>query len=229
MISCIVTTYMPDGALGNERAACLQLTIDSMMRQLVCDEQLNLVLADDGSPESRLATIQKVMRECDSYWESTSQYTNSHRRGIGGSLNAALTRVASDDVWMYNTDDWRLTDKLDLAGPTKLLRNGYDLVRLGPVHPDLRCMTRFDATIGWWLDLDCQYGGFAFATRPFVATRKFYDKIGPFDEMQNSYETERLYAERVAKTTSKLAYWGAVDLAGPFQHLGTESIGMMDL
>lgn len=221
---------MPEGELGNQRAACLQLTIDSMLRGIVCDEQLNLVLADDGSPELRLDVIQKVMKECDSYWESVSHYTNSHRHGIGASLNCAMSCVGSGGLWMYNTDDWRLTNILDLSGPVSLLRNrGYDLVRLGPIHPDLRCTSRFESTIGWWLDLDCQYGGFAFATRPFIATRGFYDKVGPFDEMLNSYETERLYAERVSRTTCKLAYWGGVDLAGPWQHLGTESIGMMDL
>jgi hypothetical protein len=79
------------------------------------------------------------------------------------------------------------------------------------------------------MDLLPQYGGFCFATRPFLATKGFYEKIGPFDERLNSYETERLYAERVAKSTAKLAYWGGIDLAGPWEHVGVENVGCLEV
>lgn len=228
MITVVMTTYFPDSPLGNARVECAKRVVESMLQGLVCDEPICLLIADDGSPESRNQIIYQLIRDADDYWETTSQYTNANRGGIGTSLNLALEKV--DDLWLYNTDDWRLDDTLDLTGPIKLLRyRDYDLVRLGPIHPDLRCTTRFDTSIGWWLDIDQCYGGFAFATRPFIATKNFYDKVGKFDEMLNSYETERLYAERVAKSTCKLAYWGGIDLSGPWHHLGTESIGMMDL
>lgn len=228
MITVVMTTYFPESDLGNERVGYARRVVTSLLKRLVADEQLQLLIADDGSPESRDQIIHELILEADDYWETMSKYTNSKRAGIGGSLNRALEKI--DDLWMYTTDDWHLVDTLDLSGPIKLLRyRDYDLVRLGPIHPDLRCTTRFDNSIGWWLDIDQCYGGFAFATRPFLATRGFYDKVGKFDEKLNSYETERLYAERVAKSTAKLAYWGGVDLAGPWDHLGIESIGMMDI
>lgn len=230
MINVVMTTYFPDDPVGNTRVECAKRVVESMLKGIVCDEPICLLIADDGSPETRAVAIHEMIRQADDYWETMSKFTNAHRGGIGRSLNAALQKVDNDSLWMYNTDDWRLDDTLDLTGPIKLLRyRNYDLVRLGPIHPDLRCMTRFDSSIGWWLDIDQQYGGFAFATRPFIATKAFYTKVGPFDERLNSYETERLYAERVARTTVKLAYWGGVDLSGPFTHLGVESIGALDI
>lgn len=230
MITVVMTTYFPDSDLGNERVGYARRVVTSLLKSLVCDEPICLLIADDGSPDKRLNVIGELEDEADNYWETVSRYTNAYRGGIGASLNGALEKISSDELWMYTTDDWHLVDTLDLSGPIKLLRyRDYDLVRLGPIHPDLRCTTRFDSSIGWWLDIDQCYGGFAFATRPFIATREFYNKVGPFDEHLNSYETERLYAERVAKSTVKLAYWGGVDLAGPWDHLGIESIGMMDL
>lgn len=225
-----MTTYFPESALGNTRVEYAKRVVESMLKNLTCDEPITLIVADDGSPDSRNQVIYNLIKEADNYWETISRYTNSHRGGIGCSLNTALDKVDAGDLWMYTTDDWRLDNTLDLTGPIKLLRyRDYDLVRLGPIHPDLRCTTRFDSSIGWWLDIDQQYGGFAFATRPFIATKRFYERVGPFDEHLNSYETERLYAERVARTTVKLAYWGGVDLSGPFTHLGIESIGALDI
>lgn len=215
---------MPAGDVGDARSRMASHTVSSMMKHLTCDEPMQLLVADDGSPESRLDHIQHIMRCAEGYWEYGSLYTNSGHQGIGASLNLAMLKVT--DLWLYNTDDWLLTDDLDLSGPISLLRNhGYDLVRLGPIHPDLRCTTRFSSSVGWWLDIDQFYGGFAFATRPFIATKEFYNKVGPFDECPGSYETERLYAERVAKSTSRLAYWGGVNLAGPWKHLGIDSVG----
>lgn len=225
MITVVMTTYWPDNEMGHQRVNYAKQSLAGLLRYLTCDvDTLKLHIADDGSPWTlRQREFNKMLGDANVAW-GDSTLTNIAHKGIGSSLNEALSCV--EDMWFYTTDDWLLTAKLNLDGPVKLLTSGgYDLVRLGPIHPNLTCVTRFDQSIGWWLDIHQHYGGFAFATRPFIATKGFYDKVGPFDEMLNSYETERLYAERVARSTSKLAYWGGVDLAGPFVHLGTESIG----
>lgn len=228
MLTVVMTTYFPAGSLGDMRASYALDTLQGLMKNLKPYSSIKLHVADDGSDVSKRVFIYKLMYIAHECWEQASTFTDSERGGIGASLNLAMDYVK--DEWMYITDDWLLTQQLDLSGPSKLLcSRDYDLVRLGPVHPNLQCLTRFDESIGWWLDIHQHYGGFAFGTRPFIATRTFYEKIGPFDEHLNAYETERLYAERVAQSTARLAYWGGVDLAGPWEHIGNECVGYVDV
>lgn len=225
VVSVVVTTFFTEAVPQREQYA--KQAVSSLLNNLTCEDGLQLVLADDSLVIKETANQLLVTANDAKYdkWHGNS-YVNSGHRGIGASLNRAMKQVK--DYWVYTTDDWILTHPLNLDGPLRLLRQDYDLVRLGPVHPDLQCVTRFDSSIGWWLDLRQEYGGFCFSTRPFVATKAFWEKVGPFDEGLNSYETERLYAERVGKSTSKLAYWGAVNLAGPWEHIGLECVGYMD-
>lgn len=222
-VDVVMTTYFTPEVPEREEYA--KQSLESLMKNLDGDEaRLRLVVADDTSREYDTGIPNDLI--CNAW--TGSFITSSGHNGIGASLNRALAHVR--DTFMYTTDDWVLTHPLSLRGPLKLLTsNNYDLVRLGPIHPDLCCVTRFDQSVGWWLDLHQHYGGFAFATRPFIATRAFYDKIGPFDEHLNSYETERLYAARVAKSNAKLAYWGSINLAGPWEHVGTENVGYMNI
>lgn len=228
VVNVIMTTYFSDDAPEREDYAVESL--HSLLDNLHASDGLRLIISDDSEAPSGVAEQLLHMPEAAGYhlWHSTT-YSCSEHSGIGASLNKSLRAVGEAGYWMYTTDDWRLESPLSLDGPSKLLRQGYDLVRLGPVHPDLQCVTRFQAGLGWWLDLRQEYGGFAFATRPFLATRAFYDKIGPFDERLNSYETERLYAERVARSTCRLAYWGGVNLAGPWHHVGLVNVGYKDV
>lgn len=227
-VTVVMTTYFPEGAVGDARVEYSARSFNGLFENLKCESGLRLHIADDGSSIDRWPYIRGVLQQADSIWQSSSTHTDAHRNGIGGSLNKALAET--DGLWMYTTDDWLLTDLLVLDGPVSLLCNhGYDLVRLGPVHPNIQCTTRFDSNLGWWLDIHQHYGGFAFATRPFIATSEFIKKVGPFDEELNAYETERLYAEKVARSTAKLAYWGGINLAGPWEHLGIECVGYKDV
>lgn len=226
VVNVIMTTYFSNDA--PERQEYAVESLQSLLTNLHSSDGLRLIVSDDSEAPYEIANKLMHMPEAAGYhlWHSAT-YSNSEHYGIGASLNRSLKYV--DKYWMYTTDDWRLECPLSLDGPMRLLGQGYDLVRLGPVHPDLQCVTRFQAGLGWWLDLRQEYGGFAFATRPFIATKTFYEKIGPFDERLNSYETERLYAERVARSTARLAYWGGVNLAGPWYHVGLVNVGYKDV
>jgi hypothetical protein len=185
-------------------------------------EPLRLHVADDDSYEDTY--IYNLLDKAGSAWGVASSYTNAQRNGIGASLNLALERLErDDDLWMYITDDWLLTAPLDLSLAVWLLRERQrDYVRLGPIHPNLHCITCHHNG-AWWLDLEQEFGGFAFATRPFLATRRFYREVGPFPENLDAYDTERIYAERVSRMyTISLS---AINLHGPWRHIGDVEVG----
>jgi hypothetical protein len=139
----VVTTYLD----VEEREQYLVDTVGSLLKNLVHDDRLRLVLADDSSSRHP-RTTEKVLASATYEWGQTALYSPSEHNGIGASLNRALDLV--DSLWMYTTDDWLLTKQLSLTGPTRLLTGlGYDVVRLGPVHPDLTCVTRFTTGVRW--------------------------------------------------------------------------------
>lgn len=231
-VRVVITTYCPSD--GHPRGEYLASVLNSLRRRLESSEPIRYVIANDGNP-------------CDPHIECcpTAKYEDvtvvgGGRVGIGGSLNRAIgSTVLPDDLWLYTTDDWLLIDRLDLTQAIKLIRQPekvstvYDYVRLGPPHPNIWCMTKFHADIGWWLQLSAMNGGFVFATRPFLATRSFYDKIGPFKEQCDAYECERDYADRVNTYANKaprgmflgMAEVVQSNLEGPWVHVGEVEVG----
>lgn len=224
LTTVIMTTYIPEGD-GAQRYVYACKCLSALKSYLYGADVLHLHIADDGSPRQDLVN-KLVQRGTDMCGKCS--VTISKHNGIGASLNLALSTIKDDDLWLYTTDDWQLLCSLNLEQSISLITDfDYDIVRLGPIHPNLSCKTMFNEKVGWWLDIDHRYG-YAFATRPFIATKKFYNKIGPFDEGLNAYETERLYTERVAKERYiKIAQVGIISLAGPWQHIGEFEVGDM--
>lgn len=219
MITVIMTTYAPIG--GEARAEYTKICVNSLLENIRSPMPLRLHIADDGSADNHY--IKDVMIKASKVWGTPSSCSNAKHRGIGASLNKALQLVG--EYWLYTTDDWKLTQKLYLAPAIKLVNLGYDMVRLGPIHPNLKCMTKFNQDIGWWLDVSTETG-FAFATRPFLAAKSLTEKIGPFDEGLNAYEVERYYAERIARrNVIQIAFDGSQTLAGSWEHIGEYEVG----
>lgn len=213
MVTVVMTTYKPTEnaprfQYAEECLVCLRLN-------LRCCETIDYHLADDGSPF--IEELHALARRLG------ASFTTIKHNGIGASLNAAVAHMSSP--WMYTTDDWALEGQLDLDMPLWLLSQGYDVVRLGPIHPNLRCITRHHAGM-WWLDIDTAYGGFAFATRPFLAAPSLIAKVGLFDEGVNAYEAERLYAERCRDANVRIA---AINLLGPWNHIGEYEVGHLPI
>lgn len=213
MVSVVMTCYNPTP--DAPRNGYAQRCVEAFERHLEANE-IELVIADDGSPEP----FDPLCRM--GFWTSYAVVTGPHG-GIGASLNRALDGLVGP--WMYTTDDWLLTEKLDLEFPVWLLSQGYDLVRLGPIHPNLWCRTKFTAGHGWWLDVRVDGGGFVFATRPFLAAPSLLDKMGPFPEGLDAYETERVYSTLAPDSGIKVA---AINLAGPWEHIGEFEVGDHD-
>ena len=225
MITVVMSTYSPTP--GSPREDYARRAVEALGKYLHSPVPLRLHVADDGSADG--SYLRDLLRISHLYGWQEGSITVANRKGIGGSLNRALA-LSQPAIWLYTTDDWLLTAPLDLTQPIKLL-DTYGLLRIGPTHPNLACHTRFREDIGWWLEIDARAGGFAFATRIFLATWRFYEAIGPFDEGLNAYETERLYAERVKAVAERdgqsglIAQIGTQSLAGPWEHLGEFEVG----
>lgn len=224
MVAVVLSTYNPP---GGERDKYLLKTVDSLTKNLVCAKPciFRLILADDGSEDQSF--LNEAASMASLAWGTTAVISTVNRKGIGGSLNAALQQLDPFEFWMYSTDDWVLERPLNIEPALKLIREeAYDYVRINPLHPNLLAWTRFRVDIGWWLELVQSRGGFAFATRPFIANRQFYTTVGPFDEYLDAYETERLYAVRTsAAQTVKLG--ALVDMHGSWLHIGEQQVGKL--
>lgn len=226
MITIVMTSYMPDEA----RALCAQRVIQSLVDNLKSQEHLAFHLADDGSPinfyediiayASAAGSIDNVFKKVTS--------TRVERRGIGGSLNEALEflRITRGTKrWMYITDDWLLKKELNLDRANLLIHNyGFDCVRLGPIHPNLSGITRYYSDVEYYLQLWPTFGGYCFATRPFLANIRMFDVIGRFPEKLDAYDTERIYAETIAKHNDiAIAFLGPFDTTDLWEHIGDVS------
>lgn len=233
MVAVVLSTYNPPG--GYRSDYCVR-TVRSLLDNLKCSGPclFRLVLADDGSEDltcksHNLNDVENYLQYCaemaENRWGTPSTIVRTPREGIGASLNNALKEVDFAEHWMYSTDDWVLEKELDIQPALGLMREfDYDYVRLNPLHPSLMCKTMFNQNQGWWLHLFQQDGGFAFGTRPFVATKPFVEKVGPFISFANAYDTERDYAQRVARKND-LRLAAMVDLSGSWLHIGEQQVG----
>lgn len=225
-VTVIMTTYCPPGK-GAIRAEYAVQTLHALIDNLKSPLPIRLHVADDGSTNRDF--IKVLLREAKVGWHTEGDWTNAERGGIGASLNRAIEQQAPDELLMYMTDDWMLTEPLDLAPAIMLINDfKYDLVRLSPIHPDLQCQTKHHLPIGWWLHLHMHSPGYVFATRPFLATTGFFDHVGPFQEGLDAYDTERAYNDLVKARGSHsrlLIAQADTGLAGPWKHLGEYEVG----
>lgn len=226
-IHVLVTGYVPDGGdATHPRAKYAIAAIRSLFKHLKSSERIQLLYANDGPiTQPHCAEIIRIVH-AETTWAIS--ISTGPRQGIGGSLNRAMAYVETDDLWMYTTDDWVLTEDYDLSKAAWLVRNrNYDYVRLGPPHPNIHAIIRFEQGLGFWLQLQPQHGGYTFATRPFVASRAFYTEVGLFRADCDAYVCERDYSDRVAELEGSLRLGEVVHstLEGPWEHIGELEVG----
>lgn len=228
-VNIVMTGYVPEGGdAQHPRARYARQSACSLLDKLLCNgvaEDFRFIYANDGpGDQPHVATMSSLVKGGGTRFLSVC----GPRRGIGGSLNRALQHVLPDDLWLYTTDDWVLTEQYPLDRAWRLIRElNYDYVRLGPPHPNVTAVFRYEQGMGFWLDLDPSAGGFAFATRPFLAHKSFYDMVGKFEEECDAYVCERDYADRVMGLGSALNCAEIVvgSLEGPWRHIGKAEVG----
>ncbi len=191
-ITIVMTTWLPGGEASLLRAQAIEKALQSWHDNLVHDGAIHLHVADDGSSDAEfdgLATL--IGRRWD---RGVTTFSRQRRRGLGASLNAGLgVALERSPLILHAVDDWELLTPCALRSWAQLLEEDatVGMVRFFP-HPDLsgRVENLGDGR-GHVLRLDRHH--FAFATRPFLAHRRFFDAYGPFKEGVNAYDCERLY------------------------------------
>ena len=191
-ITIVCTTWLPPGIDGLKRLDAVTLALKSWRENLIYDGELRLHVADDGTGPHHFERLQSVV---SSIW-SQVWYTQQSRQGVGASLNQGLkSSWLISPLVLYAVDDWRVIEKLDLTPWADLLIQFEDvgLVRFFP-HPDLSGWIRY-----FWDMQPTQHGlvldrhHYAFATRPFLGHKRFFDTYGSFTENVNAYQVEEDY------------------------------------
>lgn len=229
-VAVVVTTYMPPGNVGRQRARAAKRAIDSWWENFEHrTATIAIIIADDGSDGANYAEMLRSL----SYNVGIKQVVQTPRLGTGGALNAGLRYVFDNDladVVFYGADDWELTEPLDLAPSLALLREEYaDVVRLGPTHPNLTAgvMRTAVPSAEWCLQYAWYGGGYVFGHRPALHHRRMYEQHGYYIENASAIEVEREYNERLSKAAFPPPIWHAPNctLAGPFRHIDTVELG----
>ena len=156
---------------------------------------------DEGWEINLLEHIQRRYAAAEKTFLPAYIYTQQKRHGVGASLNAGIREIREDDsLLLYLVDDWELLQPFDLTPWAKLLieEDSIGAVRLGPPHPWLTGEIIHHPTCDWYMKLDRHH--FAFAHRPALYHKRFFDAYGPFTEDVNAYECEQLYNDHFCKT-----------------------------
>lgn len=202
-LTIVVTLYEPEDDLARTRRRACTLALQSWQESLEYSKQLFVHLADDGSPDPQyLQAIRGTLLAPLQFppWDTVGvSESRQERRGVGASLNRGFEKAfAQGEVAAYFVDDWCLDRWLNITPWVELLEENEDvgMVRISPPHPHLTGHVRMFEQ-GWALQLDRHH--FAFAHRPALYHRRFYEAYGPFAEGVSAHECERLYNENFAR------------------------------
>jgi len=206
-VTIITTTYYPDTKAGRNRYSRACECISSWLNNIIFDGIVMTHISDDGS---------EIKIKYDS---------RQYRMGVGASLNNGFWEVFKyTDVAMYVVDDWRLNEKLDITPWVNMLRNNKDIgmVRLGPPHPDLTGIIKM-FNEGFAIVLDRH--NYAYAMRPALYHRRFFESYGWFEEEICCWECERIYNEHFCRTEGpKIVY----ALPVCWEHIDTLALGQLE-
>lgn len=219
-ITIVVTTYFPEGAIGDSRFKSARATLESWDQHLRYDGPFQCVIVNSAGPipEKRQNTLLKKLHGSYTFLD--------HQGGVGGSLNLGFKWAGERDspLVLYAADDWALDADLDLTPWADLLiaQPNAAVVRLGPPHPDLTGQVLM-LPQGWVLRLDRHH--YAFGHRPALYHQRLIEHYGWFDERSNAWECERLYNEHFCATPGPEVVYA---LPYPWRHVGETEVGDLE-
>lgn len=207
-------------------------TLEALFKHLKYTEFIELFvhIADDGSDEAADA-ISNLLSIAQKYVDLAHlSYTNSQRKGYGGSYNIAMRRLIDEvDFVLPLEDDWVLTEDLDLD----------NLVRLIQDEPKINCIRL--GYIGYFHPLFAEFiyvrnqhllildpespSQYVFSGHPRLERISYTESIGPWTEGIGAGATE---LDVCSRPQSRIGVAWPVDLIRPsgglFVHIGAHSI-----
>ncbi len=189
MISIVLFTY--------DRFEYAVMVMNAIADHLITPEPIRFHIADDGSPREQQEELYAM---ADLMWGNDVSFTNSERRGYGGSYNLATQQVhLHSEYILCLEDDWVLTRDFDLAPVLEMLQHPrIDCVRLGylgtsqPLRGEVAHVAGQSVLL---LDPDSPEPHI-FAGHPRLETRDFQRRIGPWPEGLPAGQTEWLVCHR---------------------------------
>jgi LmbE family N-acetylglucosaminyl deacetylase len=230
-IAAVLFTYTPE--VGHARAHYAERTLTSLLENLsvgVTDE-FHVHIADDGSPQEHIDMLTSI---CERYGQTYS-FSQSNRRGYGGSYNMATQILHGDyDLIFPIEDDWQLLKPLDLGPIAKAIEesNGeIRCVRLGYLGftAELRGKLVYSANQLFLLFDPTSPEHHVFAGHPRLETVDFERGIGPWPENLRAgdveWEVTHRYPARVGVVWPLDLAIPAGQVAGNlFGHIGSVSV-----
>lgn len=216
----MMTTWAPEGIVGEMRALSAKIALESWSKNLEYAGEIRLHVADDGSTYESYG--RGLLNPPCSWWEGLATFSRQERRGVGASLNVGFKAAfAISPLAVYFVDDWRLPCLFNLTPWAELLLqdDSVGMVRFGPPHPHLTGGMRMYPS-GWGLLLDRHH--FVYGFRPAMYHQRFFEAYGGFDEGLNAFECEKLYNERFCKSEGPSIVYA---LPYPWEHVGRIEVG----
>lgn len=212
-VTALLVTYMRTG---------LAVAVVEAIKANLDYPNLGWVIADDGSENGHVATIQDAIG-------GPVPVTNAERKGVGVSMNlGAAKALESGDLILWLEDDWRCEKPFDLRPCVQLLQENEELgmVRLGYISPGIKGQLISGAGHLWWqLEKGPTY---TFTGHAALRHRRFIEAYGPYADKLPPGETELYYCgtfnNRAGPAIVVPAFTGEW---GPFAHIGTESLKNM--
>jgi glycosyltransferase involved in cell wall biosynthesis len=209
LVSVVVTGY--------RRPSHLRRTLESFLR-FNTHPNVELVLADDGSPPDEQAEMRKL--PFDTFVMS------DRNRGLGANTNAGL-RAARGEFILHLQDDWRCDGPagfLEQAVAVMRERPTIGLVRLRWPQAGLRYTpwtSRSGLSVRIYASPPASREDFVYTDNPHVKSRAFVDFIGPYAERRKMWKTERDMRDRFnAQTRFEAAF---IEGLHCFEHIGEDA------
>lgn len=210
LVSVVVTGY--------KRPKELARTIESFL-SVVQYEPLELVLADDGSPEELRAPMRELPFDHFVFAE--------RNRGLGANTNAGLAAAKGEFIFQLE-DDWLCT------GPADFLARGVELLRARPEIGIVRYTRVFSDSDelpphevpGWDSTVkifrpEAGSDYFLYSNHPHLKSREFMEYMGPYKESRYMQRSEFDMRDRFNAQSRYAA--ALIEGCDSFAHIGEES------
>jgi len=209
LVSVVVLSYC--------RPTHLRRTVEAFLR-VSTYPNLELVLADDGSPPA----MQEEMRKLpfDTF------LLPSENRGLGASTNAGL-HAAHGEFIIHLQDDWLCNgprDFVEAAIDVMTERPEIGMLRLILPQPELRYTSwtsRRGLAVRVYESPPARRSDYVYTDRPHIKSRAFVDFIGPYLESRYMQKTELDMRDRFnAQTRFKM---GFIEGYHAFEDIGADA------